>query len=110
MENYGRPAPVSLQPHKTLKIVFLALAIATTVITAVLFVYFFVLGGALGALFSSAHSDYAAAGGIVSAIGTTYMLFYYLPFVIAFWVLYGAFNSKYKARVAENRALGYDIQ
>ncbi|MDE7377220.1 MAG: hypothetical protein K2N16_10280 [Muribaculaceae bacterium] len=105
---YGQPQPkpVSLQPFKTLKIVFLVLAIVNTVSIPISIIYMIAVGNAL---------DTGSVPGIdirplYSTIGSAVILLEVLPFAIAFWVLYGVFNKKYKERVEQNRALGYMIE
>ena len=104
---YGQPQPapqpVSLQPFKALKIVFLVLAIVNTVATVFLFFYF----QAIGAVFDEFGSGYREIGEMYSSMGGLIILLECLPFAIAFWVLFGVFNKKYKRRLEHNRTLGY---
>lgn len=98
--------PVSLQPFKTLKIVFMILAI---VLTAFLLIYGVIMG-ALGVLINSFDSAAGTEIGEFFEFGSVFiMLCSYIPIDIAFWVLFFVFNAKYRGRVAHNRSLGlYD--
>lgn len=97
------PQPVSLQPFKALKIVFLILAIVNTVAAVFLFCYFQIVG----AIFSEFGSSFREVGEMYSSMGSVIILLECLPFVIAFWVLFGVFNKKYKKRLDYNESIGY---
>lgn len=94
--------PVSLQPYKTLKIIFMVLAIVTT---AFLIIYGAICG-VLGVVFHGIDTAFDTDLGDYLGVMPGLALLSYVPFCIAFWVLFIVFNVKYRKRVAHNRRLG----
>lgn len=115
MENYNdAPAsavPVTLQPFKALKIVFMVLAIVSTALWTLYALFFGVIIGSIGVLLDAfADSSDSVAWAGVSGFYYIYYLIFSSIFVVAFWVLFGVFNSKYKERVERNANLGFYVK
>lgn len=100
MNNSNSPKPteipVSLQPFKALKIVFLILSIVFTLFFSIMIADVVVESISYYNVVASGDDPIAGPG-----YTTSYFIFAII-FVIPFWILFFVFNRKYKERVKYN--------